>query len=61
MRISEKKKTELYAAIYDPIMDSRIKVLRNDASLRPRDADDLLHKLTNEIWDSVKAKLEIDD
>lgn len=61
MIISEDKKSKIYKAIHEPIMETRID-LRKNYSLGLMDAshiDDQLFYLTNEIWSEVRAVLNI--
>lgn len=58
MKISEKKKTELYKAIHEPIMQLRI---RQNAGFSIEQMDEKLYALNNEIWKEVIKTLNIDD
>jgi hypothetical protein len=63
MRISEKKKTELYKSFSDPIMNLRIKLSSEDVTtgrLNGEAVDEKLFKLENEIWMSICKTLGID-
>ena len=53
MRLSEKKQTEIYRAISDPIMDARIEYAKT------KKGDDLMFNLQNEIWRRVHAALNL--
>ena len=55
MRLSEKKKAELYAAIADPITDERIRFYGHD------ELDEKLFNLQNEIWRRVCKTLNLSD
>lgn len=61
MKISEEKKTELYAAIHEPIMQLRIKVQVQSRSIPVHKIDDSLYKLNGEIWKEVIKVLNIND
>lgn len=64
MKISEKKKTDLYAAIHEPIMNARIATKHSVNVLGEKNADDidhLLYRLNNEIWKEVIKTLNIND
>lgn len=62
MNISEKKKSQLYAAISGPIMNNRISVRQSKNVLGEKNAndiDDLLYKLERDIWVEVRQALNI--
>ena len=62
MNISEKKKTELYAAIHEPIMQRRITVKQSVDVLGDKNSDlidTMLYRLNQDIWDEVKNTLNI--
>lgn len=64
MRISDKKKTALYAAIHEPIMKKRITIAQSDNVLgekNAKDIDAILYKLNQDIWSQVKITLGISD
>jgi archaellum component FlaC len=57
MRISKKKRQELYKAFSDPIMKVRINIAQTKPSLPT--VDEKLFRLEQEIWQEIKATLEI--
>jgi len=62
MRLSESKRTALYTAISEPIMQKRITVKNSSCCLgekNARDIDDLLYKLERDIWVEVRKALNI--
>ena len=59
MRISEKKQSELYSAIREPIMDARIAV-KHVNNLTEDNVDDMLFKLEQRVWREVKKTLNIE-
>lgn len=62
MNLSEKKRSALYEAISEPIMQKRIAVAQSEAVLgkkNARDIDDLLYKLERDIWAEVRKALNI--
>ena len=58
MKISQKKRSELYKAIADPIMDLRLKNQHGSANDR-RKMDDHLFNLEREIYDKIKNVLNL--
>lgn len=64
MRLSDKRKNNLYAAIYGPIMDSRIIINRapDKSSMLVVDIDqmlfDLEKEIANEVWKVLNLKGE---
>lgn len=64
MRLSEKKKSEPYTAIHEPIMRKRISIQNSRQVLGDKNADDLdssLFKLNQDIWNEVKKTLSINE
>ena len=62
MELSEKRRTALYAAISEPIMNKRIAVAQSDNILgkkNSKDIDELLYKLERDIWREVRLALNI--
>lgn len=62
MNISEKKSSELYKAISEPIMIKRIAVMKSKNVLGEKNAsdiDDLLYSLESNIWVEVCKALNI--
>lgn len=62
MNISEKKRTELYTAISEPIMRKRIAVAQSEYVLgnkNAKDIDDILYHLERDIWKEVRLALKI--
>jgi|GEM_PF-6205663 len=57
MKLSEKKQTDLYSAIADPVTSLRIKKLRANDGNR---VDDQLFALESEIWKRVCKALNLD-
>lgn len=60
MIVSEKKKTEAYSAISDPIMDLRVNVKMTDLPIHPLELDGHLYRLEIEIWKRLKTALNIE-
>jgi hypothetical protein len=63
MRISDKKRTELYKAFSEPITQLRINLSREDVTtghINGEAADEKLFKLEHEIWKSICKTLGID-
>ena len=58
MKISRKKRTELYAAIHEPIIRARIDIEARHPNLA---TDEKLFRLTDEIWIEVRKALSISD
>ena len=56
MKMSEKRQTDLYRAISDPIMDLRIIALRSGGN---NSWDDRLIRLQGDIWVNIKQELGI--
>ena len=54
MKLSDKKSSEIYSAIRDPIMDARIKLKLSE------EQDYILFKLETEIWKNIKNVLKIE-
>ena len=67
MKMSNSKKEVLYKAVYEPIMNTRIRVLRTGSPLpaltrgEATEIDTLLHNLEIEIWKNIKETLNILD
>jgi len=61
MNISEIKKSDLYKAISDPIMDERIAMQRRDDSKKSEVIDYKLFLLEIKIWEKVTRVLNISD
>ncbi len=59
MKMSDKKKAELYTAISEPVMDLRISIQRH-GSPQSEVIDGNLFKLQNEIWGKVHKVLNIE-
>jgi len=61
MRLSEDKRTELYDAIIEPIIQKRIEVKRNSAPvvLTQETVDQTLYELQDQIWKEVCNVLNI--
>ncbi len=62
MRLSEKKRGELYDAIHESIMKKRIAVKHSRSVLGDKNAndiDDLLCRLERDIWVQVRKTLNI--
>ena len=57
MRISKKKRQQLYDAIHEPIMDTRIKLQKEKAYF----GDYEIAQTVGKIWDLQKKILRIDD
>lgn len=60
MKLSDKKKSELYAAIAEPIMDERL-MLQKYGSPGSEQLDERLFKMQNDIWRRVHKALNLDD
>ena len=58
MRLSQERKTELYNAISDPIMDDRVKI-RMYGSPPSEMLDSIYFNLEREIWRRVCKALDI--
>jgi hypothetical protein len=64
MRISEKKKTELYAVIHEQVMKRRVTVLQRKDMLGERNAENIdvmLHRLNQDIWSELRKALNFND
>ena len=64
MRISEKKKTELYKVIHEQIMQHRLVIANSEDALGKQNVDDIdgmLFRLNQNIWKHVKRTLDIKD
>ena len=64
MKISEKKKTELYGVIHEQIMQHRIVIANSEDALGKKnvnDIDEMLFRLNQNIWKHVKRTLNISD
>lgn len=62
MRLSEKKRSALYTAISEPIMNKRIIIKQSENVLghkNANDIDELLYKLESDIWAEVQKALNI--
>lgn len=57
MKISEKKRDELYRTFADKVMDLRIELNLHSV----KDLDDRLFQLELSIWDDVKKVLNLED
>ena len=55
MKLSQKKRDAMYAAIYSSLMDARVKL-----KLEPKD-DIILAQVEHEIWRKQKRALGLDD
>ena len=61
MRISEKKKTELYKAISNAIFDVRKPIALDPQLIEPNEMDKQLFNLEIDIWNRVTTVLKIED
>ena len=64
MNISEKKKSELYGAVHDPIMDYRITIQQSKDILgdkNSKDIDEALFRLNMKAWKNICTVLGIND
>jgi len=64
MKISEKKKQELYDVIHEQIMQHRIVIANSEDVLGAKNANDIdamLFRLNQNIWKHVKQTLKITD
>ena len=64
MEISEPRKAALFKAISDPIMKRRISVAMSQEVLgtaNTKQLDELFYKLERDIWNQVKAALDISE
>jgi len=62
MRISAKKRQELYDAIDGSVADARRAVMEKIKDLNEeRQVDDVLYRLIDKIWKKVKSELNIQD
>ena len=59
MNISEKKRSELYTAIHEPIMQKRIAAKKIYQIQYNNKLDDMLYELEREIWIEVRKALNI--
>lgn len=59
MRLSEKKKSEVYAAISETIMEQRIELAKY-GSPSSEELDAKLFRMENKIWKQVHKALNID-
>lgn len=60
MKMSEKKRQEVYSAISDSIMDLRIELNKEGSAIKPLSIDSDLFKLEIKIWKKVKRALNIE-
>ena len=60
MKLSDKKKTELYAACAAQIMDLRVELKMNPHLSEEKVMDERLFKLEKDIWADVKKALNFD-
>jgi hypothetical protein len=61
MPISAKKRQKIYEAISKPVTDARVFVRMNIDQPERERLDNLLHKLTEEIWTKVKIEMGLRD
>jgi len=64
MKVSEKKKQELYDVIHEQIMQHRIVIANSENVLGAKnvnDIDEMLFRLNQNIWKHVKRTLNITD
>lgn len=64
MRLSEKKKSALYAAIHEPIMQKRIHISQSSNVLgdkNAKDLDELMFSLNHQIWNQIKTVLKLEE
>lgn len=61
MKLSSKKKQELYNAIGGQIMDLRVEITMNPNLADEDKLDERLFKLTSDIWVDVKRALKLND
>jgi hypothetical protein len=59
MKLSEKKKSELFSAIYDPLLEERI-ALKKVEDVNHNYVDDMLFLLPDKIWRRVNEALNLD-
>lgn len=57
MRLSEKRKQDLYDAIYDEIMRCRVEMMRQEYA----DNDEMLSRVIGRIWNRQKIALGINE
>ena len=63
MKLSEKKRVALYAAISEPITQKRITVAQSEdvlGSKNAKDLDEMLSRLERQIWREVHAVLNLE-
>jgi len=64
MLISEKRKTDLYNAISEPIMNNRIAISMSNSVLGKKnikDIEEMLYRLERQVWKKVCSALDIKD
>ena len=61
MPISAKKRQKIYEAIHNPVTDARVFVRMNVDQLEKERIDNLLYKLTEQIWAKVKIEMGLVD
>lgn len=59
MRVSEKKKSELYKALSEPIFQLRVYINNQNKPVK-EDIDNKLFRLELDIWDSIAKVLGIE-
>ncbi len=60
MKLSEKRSSELYSAIREPIMDLRISV-KSSGETSSEYLDEKLFTLEQQIWRKVKKSMDLKD
>ena len=60
VKMSEKKRQEVYAAISNSIMETRIDINKSDKPIEPLEIDGKLFNLEICIWKRVKQALNLD-
>ena len=61
MQLSEKKRTELYKAFSEPILQVRIQVVRmGPGDEKLLEVDEKLFKLEQEVWKNIAEVLKIE-
>lgn len=58
MKISDKKRSELYECIHEPVMKLRIELSKKGLS---PEIDHALSQVVNEIWSETKKTLKLPD
>lgn len=62
MKISEKKKSALYKAIYEPIMELRVEIgmaVKDGKPISTEGLDELLYRIPEQVWNDQKRVLNI--